>query len=360
MTAEELIRATMLAHEHEAPNANRLVVSVPDRMRAGRWGWGAAAWAACLILIAGLAATVGLRHERPHAAPPATPTGTKSATSALECPGQPGHMSGTSPWVPANPHGVDGHTQLAPRQAPARVVVCAYIGPGSPAGVSGSVVLTGDLAGVASDLSWAPPAIPGHGRPCALNLLPTDGDYYLIGLNYPTGTLWVAAPANHCAGASNGLFTSDAHAAALAIAWRKAGRWVPRPATDRDACNPTGFGRLGQQTAMVPDQPISVTTCEATAPNGGRSTRRTTTSGYQQLTTALNQLPTGPWGHGCNPGTQPVSMYNLLFDYAEGPPVVVTISPNCTPAVSNRSLQSSDASKVLPLLDQLLRKGGSD
>lgn len=295
----------------------------------------------------------------PNAAPVTrTPVAT-TTVGALACPKAvpvDKAMKSRVPWVPAAPRGLDGSARLAPRRVPARVVICAYIGHVSPAGKSGSVLLAGDLKGVMSDLAWIPPT-PQPGA-CLANLALSDGDYYLIGLSYPGSTQWVAAPRDHCAGSSNGVFSSGANLSVRTSAWYKAGHWTSTGSSD--VCQPygSGWGRLGQQSSMVPGHPVSVSVCEGSAAGGGKATQRTETLGVDSLASALGALPASAskYQFVCKPLGPPSTWYTLLFGYVEGPPVVVSVEVGCTPAIDNGSLQANDATTVLPLIHKLLRQ----
>jgi hypothetical protein len=286
----------------------------------------------------------------PNAAPVSTAPVPAAPVSSLACPKSVPAASRTSPWLPAAPRGLDGSARLAPLRVPARVLVCAYIGPRSAAGRTGSVLLTGDLSGVTSDLAWMPPT-QAVGA-CAYYLRPADSDYYLIGLSYPGASEWVAAPGYHCAGSSNGVFSSSVNLSARASAWYQAQRWTATPASD-DACHPSGFGRLGQHSSMVPDHPVSVSLCEVSA-GGGHATRRTRTSQVGRLASTLDALRASGGRNQCRPAGRPLTEYRLLFGYVQGPPVLVSVAASCTPAINNGSLQSSDAATVLPLIQSLL------
>jgi hypothetical protein len=226
--------------------------------------------------------------------------------------------------VPAKKQGLDGAARPAPLREPARAIVCAYIRSPTTAAESGSVLLTGDLSGVMNDLAWMAPARALPARPCTADLLLTDGDYYLIGLSYSGSTEWVAAPSNHCAGSSNGVFTSTANLSGRASAWYEAHHWTATPGSN-DACNPSGFGRLGQQGRMVPDHPVSVSVCEVSAADGGKATQRTETTGVGSLASAFGALRASAWHYQCRPDGQPLTDYNFLFGYPEGRPVIVSI-----------------------------------
>lgn len=125
-------------------------------------------WPGRLVaLTLGTAVTLGLLVSACSTPPPPNiGTGPRWQVNARTCPKSvpAAARGGTDLWVPAVPRGFNGAARLVPLQVPARAIVCAYIGPRSPAGKSGSVVLTGDLSGVMNDLAWVPPApAPGAG-----------------------------------------------------------------------------------------------------------------------------------------------------------------------------------------------------
>lgn len=172
---------------------------------------------------------------------------------------------------------------------------------------------------------------------------------YLIGLTYPGGgRTWVASTddPNDCVATSNGEFSSFGVVGPSVTDAFTSGHW---PARSSASCNQPGqdIGRLGQDAVMVPPGSTSLTICTP-AP-------RTLFSGYQALTAALNSLPARQSTHTCADGTGPAtSFYQLLFTYALGPPVQVTITSRCHPAIDNNSLQSPNARTVLPLIQHLL------
>jgi hypothetical protein len=114
---------------------------------------------------------------------------------------------------------------------------------------------------------------------------------------------------------------------------------------------------------MVPGHPISVSVCEV---DGGKwapgptwtwnVTQRTVTSEVERFTSALGALRTGPLQGdiACKQDGQLSPGYTLLFGYAEGPPVNVSVDPNCRPAIQNGNLQASDPTTVVPLIQELL------
>jgi hypothetical protein len=84
---------------------------------------------------------------------------------------------------------------------------------------------------------------------------------------------------------------------------------------------------------------------------------RTVTSGYQALVRALDRLPTGTSDGSCTmlPGSSSGAGYELLFSYPEGPAAAVFVNAGCHPAIDNGNLQSTSASSVLPIIQQLLK-----
>jgi hypothetical protein len=355
---EQQVRDAMQSHDLTAPRADRLVR--PTRAlaranrpaRAGRSGRLTVAALACAaLLVAGVIGLVSLSRGSSSIAP--------ATAQSLTCPATASH------GVPATPSGVNGKARLVPVETPTRVVVCAYIAPrspefkGSPVATSGAVTLTGNLAGVATDLTWVPPSIPGQQESCTSNLAATDGDEYLIGLNYSGATVWVAAHGNHCSGATNGRFNTNENIAGWAASWYRAGHWVSAQpqlsspqATGLTVCEQGLSGRLGQQKALVPPGAITVQACE-----GKAATPVEPIAGHQDLLTALAKLKTTPVANStCNPGSKPFGYYVLRFGYAQGPPVDINIITNGGPAcfLNNGSLEAGRVETVLPALQRLL------
>ncbi len=82
---------------------------------------------------------------------------------------------------------------------------------------------------------------------------------------------------------------------------------------------------------------------------------RATAAELSALRSALDTLPTTPWGSNfsCPGGAPPAASYLLTFGYLVGPPVQVTVNQRCRPAIYNGNLQAEDATAVLPLVQQL-------
>lgn len=346
------IRQAMASHDDEAPRAGDLLRSleraVPPRRRLASWYAPLAVAAVVVAVVAGSLWTVRLLGDQ--AVPAASPQ-KASRVATLACPAR---YAKQAPWVPAKPAGVDGRSRLVPQQTPSSALICAYAGSNMAkqrAGwaLSGREPLTGNLAGLAAELSWQARILPGQKFWCAG--VGSSQTNYLIGLRYSSGaTVWVAATdeADECVTASNGEFTTKGTFGPEVSKAFTSGRWPGRTAP---ACNKSfqDIGRLGEDKAMVPAGATSVTICTS-----GKG--RTFTSGYQAVVRALNRLPTEPSTGMCSP-SPPTSaaMYQLLFSYPEGPLASVDIIVGCYPEVGGGDFQSHSASSVMPIIQQLLK-----
>jgi hypothetical protein len=251
-TFEDEIRRAMAGHDDEAPRTEDLLRSLeqaPPRRRLAGWYGPLAAAAAVVAVVAG--SFWGIRVLGHQATP---------AAAALTCPAR---YAKHAPWVPAKPAGVDGRSRLVPQQTPSSAVICGYAGSDEAKqqadwALSGRRALTGNLAGLAAQLSWQARLLPGHGYWCAGAGGPQTN--YLIGLTYPGGgTIWVTATdePGECIADSNGEFTSISTIGPQVSKAFGSGRW---PARQPVSCN-SASGRLGQDTAMVPAGATSVTIC---------------------------------------------------------------------------------------------------
>lgn len=349
---EDTLRQVMVSHDQDAPTTSDLVRALeatpapprrrgPGRPRPG-WSIPLAAAAAVTVVVVGSIWAGGLvgSARRAHL------NGLTIHAARLACPAT---YTGQAPWVPARPAGIDGRARLVPAATPSSALVCAYAGDNTArqqAGwaLSGRRRLTGGLAELAALLSRQPRA---PRQPMACTDMGGKQTNYLIGLTYPGGgRIWVTATddPNGCVATTNGEFTSASGVGGTVTKAFATGRW---PARQPVGCNRFGqdAGRLGQSAAMVPPGATSLTICTPAA--------RTFSSGYQALISALNALPTRPSTHACSGGPGG-PFYELLFAYPHGPPVEVTISANCHPAIDNNSLQSPTAHAILPLIQRLL------
>lgn len=352
---EDDIRRAMAGHDDEAPRAEDLLRSLGQaaapRSRLAGWyvPFAVAVAVAAVVLgsvwVGGLLSTHQLAPARTSGGP-AGPGG----VPALSCPAR---YAKQAPWLPARPAGVDGRSRLVPQQTPSSALICAYNGSNTAkqqAGwaLSGRRSLAGNLAVLARQLTWQPRQVPGQKIACTL--MGGAQTNYLIGLSYPGGgRLWVAATAepNECVNASNGEFTSNGTIGPEVTKAFTSGRW---PARQPVSCNKSypEIGRLGQDRAMVPAGPTSLTICAPRA-------RNTITSGYEALVLALNRLPARPSTRACSGSPGPGSFYQLLFSYAEGPPISVDIVVGCHPEIDNLGLQSASANSVMPIIQRLLK-----
>jgi hypothetical protein len=315
----------------------------------------AVAAVAAVTVVAAIGVPLGLAlagggSDRPHR--PAVPT--------LSCP----RTFGPQPWVPQRPTGVDGRSRLVPQQPPQQALVCTSGGrttfptrKGSGGRIPpGGRVLSGGLDRLAGDLTWLPGKLP---RVADCRVLGRS-TYYLLGLTYPDGVVWVATAEDSCTGTFNGEFTSQRRIGMQVAASYAVGAWVPDPLprpTGPGACPDEQSGRLGQETAMVPPDPVSVQICKFNRGARDSFDTRTSTGGYRDLVDALNALPTRPSTGVCDGGPPELDSYQLIFRYATGPSVRVGVQPRCSPPIVNGSLQAGDAGSVLPKITRIFGAG---
>lgn len=362
---EYAIVEVMAAHDDEAPRTADLQAALARatsrrrrplraslaRPGAARWHAPAAAAAAVALVAAASTWAGGLIGALRPARTEVSRVG--HLVMHVSCPAR---YARVAPWVPARPTHVDGSTyRLVPRRAPSSAVMCAYAGTNTDKQqsgwkLSGRRVLTGGLGELAGLLSWQLRG-PAFGNP---QVLCTDigGKQvnYLIRLTYQGGgRLWVAATddPNACVGTSNGDFFGVGNVGWYATKAFASGRW---PARTPISCQRGGdVHRLGQDAAMVPPGSVKMLICA----HGGR----TLTSGYQDLVSALNALPTFPSTEGCSEAPGPHHLIGLYFSYRQGPAVRVSVATGCTPAVDNLSLQATSSRTIWPVIQRLLNHG---
>jgi hypothetical protein len=332
---EDELRETMRAHDHEAPT----VADLPDRpwLRRRRPWLSLAAAAAVIAVAVGVLVAVEWGKNSSHRV---------AALTTADCPGR-----YPATGVPAPAHGVDGTGRLVPNSTPTNVIICAYLE--HRGALTAGRSLRGDLSAVTDTLTWLPRGDASEFL-CPL-APPVSGfdDNFLIGLSYPDGAIWVAAPGSTCDGASNGEFTTAANLHGLADPAWSTRTWDPNAGAPKGSnpCQSSGFGRLGQDTELVPGTPTGVRICHGAIDHG---------SSYDPapLARALDQLPSTPSTHSCistGPGASGVipQPYTLDFSYPTGPDVRVDILPICRPSVDNDSLASGDSSTIMALLRDL-------
>jgi hypothetical protein len=276
---------------------------------------------------------------------------------ALSCP-KTLQTSTERPWVPKASDPVDTEGRLAPDRLPTHAVVCFYRGsgkrgqpPSKP--LTGAKQLSGSLNALVDTVAYVPHKIASQAR-CPTSLR-EDNSYYLLGLTYVDGHEWIDAAEDVCAAVptTNGSYDSSAFLSEPLRSAYRAGSW---PTTDGDQpCAAKGVGRMGQETSLVPANSTSVDLCKL---SGNLTVVGHARPAVDAAAEALNKLPTSPMtGGGCFGWyASPGAAYRLVFHYDAGADAVVLVetSKDCVNPVSNGSLRSSDASAVIPLLDQLL------
>jgi hypothetical protein len=340
MSLEDELRETMRAHDHEAPSVTGLVVPNQHSRRAR---WLPAVAAAVVIAVAGggwLAADQlsGSSHKTP------------VAETSEDCPAS--YPSDDEYWVPNKPSVSGADDRLVPDEVPQSMQVCAYLHD-DKGQLTGPQEVTGNLSIAAQSLTWLPPAT-GTPRSCTFELRSTDGDNYLIKVSYSDGVTWIAAPGDHCHGASNGEFESSTNLLWPVSDAYRLGFWLT-PGVDRQGPGRCGGswtpGRLGQETQLVPGTPESVTICsdgrERTIVNPGA------------LIDQLNALPTQPSTGECNTPDIPLHPavmreYRLYFNYTEGPAAYIDVALGCSPNVDDVALQAEASPQLVELIQQML------
>jgi hypothetical protein len=346
---EDALREAMHAQDTHAPTTADFHFRAPEVRRASPW-LAVSAAAACVLVVATVALFVSNRGNRGNQVPP--PLASRQPHPVAPIRSCPAEMPAHAPtyWIPQPPKGIDAAKRFVPLKTPTTALVCAYL-PRTHRKLTRARTLDGDhLPAIPADLAWLPPAHPDK-QPCASFAALTDGEYYLMALSYPGGTMWLSMPGNHCLGASNGAFLVhnlrlQAWSASLGAGWK------PLPPTGPDGC-PQTSGRLGQQDRLVPERPVSVELCQ---PGMQLITVTAKQSDVAQLTAELNRLPATSWGYEsqCGSAGTPSARYLLTFRYRVGPPVQVDIQEGCHPEVDNGSLQADDAGAVLTLVKRLL------
>lgn len=258
---------------------------------------------------------------------------------------------GTSPtFVPAKPTIGDTTDALVPNQVPAYAVVCSY-----PAGTNMSPTPTTSSFSLASSVQVVSglSAVPddlGHlmadtkvARPCtAMGGAQTQR---LLGLQYARGVVWVSSldEVNSCSVSTNGAFTTSAFLGRALADAARTGSWkMPDRTTP---CGGGPSGRAGADRWLVPGTPSGLVICVDAKP------RPASDDLTRKLREALNRLSTAPSQHGASCTGDGGKHAYLMFDYAVGPSVWVTVSPKCTPQVMGDGLQADPAEDVVQLLE---------
>jgi len=274
---------------------------------------------------------------------------TLSPGSAVKCPAYATLGANGQPAVPLAPIAAQ---RLAPLQVPSQLVVCRYRG-NNVLQLTGSRQVRVGLATAGTELAWSPRAMGG---PTTCTAIAGRHTPYLIGLRYPAGVLWVttAYDVNGCEVASNGSFTSSAYVGNDVDNAFATGVWTGGVGRDSSQpCVAWPSGRLGQDQQLVPSGPTGLTICSADAAPAPMPSTVAVTRNFSALVSALDAVPTRPTGNMCDPHGQEVVAYDLRFDYAQGPAVVVDVRRNCDPRISNLSLDSDGSARIWAMVDDL-------
>lgn len=278
------------------------------------------------------------------------PTVMLVADHAARCPAHPPTDRATGTVKPPQPPRHAG--RIAPPLTPTSLTICRY--DGLPGRLTGERSVERGLDAVPDDLAWLPLHVPGASYACAASYEPHFG--YLLHLRYPGGSLWIGGDTESCTGATNGTVSSDFAPGRDVEHAYATGAWVngERDAADvePDACNVGPTGRLGQEHAMVPGTPTLLTLCRP----GGHAV---TTTNFARLLRLLDSRDTSPTSSSCQPDDESaeIAAYEARFSYAQGPPVVVNITSNCEPKLSNRSLDANDDGSAWREADGVYRAG---
>ncbi|MDQ1292789.1 MAG: hypothetical protein QG608_669 [Actinomycetota bacterium] len=281
-----------------------------------------------------------------------------AAVAASAPPSCPAKLPGQ---VPPGSGSVPHSDRLVPVQAPAAAVLCSYKGAADSqaetgTALSGSRQLTGSLEQVAQDLAWLPRKQSDETKMCTMMAGPSTS--YLLGLTYPDGVVWVSTvdDPNGCADTTNGTFASPSGTGALAKAAFASGGWSASPGPD-DGCDAgLSTGRLGQELAMVPDEPSGLWICDSDAPGDGARREIKDRTRIAQLAKALNGLPASTRPAQCeaaSPTREAASARRLRFDYEKGPDLQVTIDPACRPQIDNGARRATLTEQVQNLVEAL-------
>jgi hypothetical protein len=118
-------------------------------------------------------------------------------------------------------------------------------------------------------------------------------------------------------------------------------------------------GRSGQNRAMVPGKPTSLTVCSARSPVPGEAGPKHT---FNTVTGAALAHLVGVLDAGhlrpttitsCDAGGL-ARTYTLDFTYADGPDVAVDVGPDCHPSISNGTVATDNTHDVMVAIDALI------
>lgn len=249
-------------------------------------------------------------------------------------------VGGNTPWVPHAPT-TDTTGRLVPDADPVDALVCRYTAEGA---LEGSVELESGLERIRYDL-LVPEKQDGQERVCTL--IGGTPVPHLMRLSYADGELWLAATVdpNSCTDSGNGQFVTPAYLGGRLATAYDSGSW-PAPAGPK-GCSGGGTGRAGQEDVLVPAGWTSLLVCA-----DSDTPRQLSAEDAARVAELLGQLDTAPGTNSCSGNA--TTSYNLLFRYAQGPPVAIWYSPGCEPPLHGGSLDATPSAEQTAELKALL------
>ena len=313
--------------------------------------------AAALALVACGTTTAPQAGETSLATGPVRPVTSQpvEADGGLRCPESIDSAAVDKPVpVPQKPQGVDGTGRLLPDRDPTSLVVCGYPAADIMKPVSApfrlaerTVANRAQRSALVEALTWSP-RDTGAQRVCTL--MAGNETAYLVGAAYGDAIVWVGAlaDANACSTSTNGDFRSGP-GPAVVLDQLFGSRTPPSGVAE---CNRASWGRLGDERSLAPEGTPTATVCREAA-DGTVKVAQLDAAKSAEVVAAVRALPTKPTGQTCQGPDKPsTGRFTLLLTYAVGPPVRLTIDPDCAPAVLGSNLESADASSLVELVEQ--------
>lgn len=330
---EDELRSVMAAHNEDAPTAAEFDPIVQRERHLS-------SVAAAVIVIALVVA--GVVWARSSSRPPHRATA-GSASPPAACPAPP-RRADPLYWVPSASYAPT--YALVPWQAPDTVTVCGYVDEWGTLKQLGATQLHGDLQSIAATLNSLPRTEPSVGS-CLGVLRPTDRDRYLVRLTYGRSVVWVAVSGNHCAGASNGRFTTSTNVRAAVGQAYQNGVWPVDPSLQplcRVAPDPHASAILAPNTT-------GVTICiEDSSTTVYRYTRRQLRDGHLLPVPAYNgYLIQGRVDSTCVAFDRARSHVVAVMRYSNRPDAVIMGTRNCMQGPGGVAMHGVRAQQVWSL-----------
>src|SRR4051812_1416668 len=120
-----------------------------------------------------------------------------------------------------------------------------------------------------------------------------------------------------------------------------------------------GPGRAGQDAALIPSKPATLTICSAatTVPGhaGPAHTNDAFTAGqFDDLLAVLRSGHLQPAKITSCDGGGEARTYTLVFGYATGPDLSIDVGPDCHPSITNGSVATDNWHEVMVAIDQII------